>query len=1546
MSVMKVRVHSAAMFLLVGAVLWQSGCGSSNVNQVVDTVSPTTNTVIASTTEVFTSTVTGSTNLNSTWSCTYVYTPNPTTSTPNPSQTSAQNCTSGQTVNGGSIGTWTTDQTTANNTLSYTAPALTNFPNPIPTITFTAAAAANTNKKGTAVVTLDTGIRIAVSPTTATAPVGLTPAQQIQFSANLASGPPTGLNWAVMQPVAGSDSQICTDFPSLVSGGACGTANPNGKTCSPSCGSIDPNTGIYTAPSAMPTNTSPVQTTPASSAATAAESVTVVVWHTGDIYHYALATITLVNASTNPVTFTGIYPTTIAAGGVLQDVWLEANNILNTTPISFTPPGPNQTPQTIPSTNIFTIPITAAYCTPSATGVTPVVTCNASIVTRIRLTESQLSNAGVGTITVSNIPSVSGQATSVSFPINLVYAKPAMVAAVPDSFPQGTAAQFEADGGYFGPTGSLVELLFNGQLNTASPPSNSRQVTGSLQGSQAEAPGLYPVSINFEGQTSTPPQYTSATSNIAVQPTFAPLNNEYFIPGTATTPQTQIPCGSGYVYPPATACTGGTPNALPIPFPAFNGNANVVPSAMAVNSTKGYAVVTEQMSNSVQLINFTGSDPVISGRAAPVMMGNPVGVGNQPTGIAIDNQIDLSTAGYAGADLGVVVNSADSTLSLLAITANSINVIGSPVPLTGLIQEPSGTTTPLPFSVGIDPETHLAIVAFSNATLGFIVYVNPNPIPAGVTPPTCFNSTQSPPCATASVSLTTGANPQVVMQPDAPLAYITPGGQGVTSVVNLLLTNNTVAIAAAPVGASCTAGIATIVTNTPNNLNQAVPGAVLIQGVGATTPSSSVNFNGTYNVLTATTYTFTYSLPCPTAVTAGGGSVTYGNPYYTFGTTPTAAGAAINPITRTFAFADPNASTAAPQIGFIRSLDQTLSSLSLTLNSCTNTLYPCNPSPAGAPETGIRSVAWDPFVNVLVAYDPAVTYNLISLINPGGLTASGLSSPTRIMQAIATGQQGCYTPPSGSACTVYGPMGYDPKTNLVLVANAGSNTLTYLDLDPTTSFKPVSISDVQVTSGGVASGQPPLASAPGAPSPLPVAVCDPTNPTNPYASCLPQGVTVGQSATLRILGQGFTSGGSPTVRLDGDPTGITVVSASDTEVDVTISDTRFPSPHDFSLDVLSGSVGSNTQEIYAVGVVDLSQTCSSADMPEAVAYSDQLNIAVVTNYGCNSMSVLNMDSTNAHNYGVPYGAVMSTVTTGANPIGVDIMQRWMTAVVANNGDSSAAIINLVNPFSPQVLTFTSSSCTTSSGTVNSTNVCVGLSPTGVAIDQDSALALVANTGGNSVSAIDMTTLLNDQAPPMQLVGTSGPPTAIAVDPNRAEAVVTNIQNSGTSSAVGGLDVLTLSSVPPSRSSSASINTLTANPTGIVYDPAVTQPCASGAPVCTPTLAPALFYVSSTQENAVYSFDPDTSSTTQIRVGVNPYSLGYNYQTGTMISVNSTSNTSSVIDTVQSGNSVFETVATLGISSQSQFAVAVDNFTNTAIVADQNNNRVLIIALPR
>src|SRR5208282_5559684 len=317
------------------------------------------------------------------------------------------------------------------------------------------------------------------------------------------------------------------------------------------------------------------------------------------------------------------------------------------------------------------------------------------------------------------------------------------------------------------------------------------------------------------------------------------------------------------------------------------------------------------------------------------------------------------------------------------------------------------------------------------------------------------------------------------------------------------------------------------------------------------------------------------------------------------------------------------------------------------------------------------------------------------------------------------------------------------------------------------------------------------------------------------------------------------------------------------------------------------------------GVLDMTPVCAPTATfpqgPEGVAIDDSLHIAFVTNYACNSVSLITIDPlgfTSGDTY-VPYGSVLATVTVGNNPLGVAVIPRLGYAVAANSGDTpngTASIIDYNHYNTP--LTAAIVPITATSGTTTTTlqSVTVGLAPLGVAIDQDRALALVANSGSNTLSSIDLTVLLpgavTTTTPMATTVALSGPPTAIAISPDQALAAVTNLQNTGTSSASAGIDVVTLSGSVPVRSTTASIGSLTASLTGIVFDP---------APAFNPAPSDAVFYATSTQQNAVYVFDPSTGSTNTIRVGMNPYSLGYNYQTGTLLTINSTSSTSSIVD---------------------------------------------------
>jgi DNA-binding beta-propeller fold protein YncE len=385
-------------------------------------------------------------------------------------------------------------------------------------------------------------------------------------------------------------------------------------------------------------------------------------------------------------------------------------------------------------------------------------------------------------------------------------------------------------------------------------------------------------------------------------------------------------------------------------------------------------------------------------------------------------------------------------------------------------------------------------------------------------------------------------------------------------------------------------------------------------------------------------------------------------------------------------------------------------------------------------------------------------------------------------------------------------------------------------------------------------------------------------------------------------------------------------------------------PHRFAVDAITGNVQSNVTDFIVVKSVDLlaqpHPACSSGTttqnaQPSSVAIADQLvrqpfhPIAVVTNSGCNSVSVVDIApqlpvyDTSGNFTGftsnAQFGTVLNTVPTGSAPQGIALSPRFGLAVVANNSAGTASVIDIVN-FKQAV-----------------TDVTVGTSPTGVAINEGTGAALIANTASNTVSQINLTPLLAS-TPATSLTSTSisidQGPIAVAIDPdrgtnNRGLAVVTALQLISGQAPIGVLDAIDIGNATPAKSTTAATGTTTATPTGIVFDSSV---------------SPALFYSVSSGGNLVTAFNPDApgTPTSTVRVGINPTSLAINPQTGGIMTVNSTSQTISIIDTI---SNPFKTRRTFGIGGSAQFGVAIDQFTNLAVIADQANNRVLIFPVP-
>jgi DNA-binding beta-propeller fold protein YncE len=1259
-------------------------------------------------------------------------------------------------------------------TVTYTAPA--SVPNPPPTISVTATSNADKKKTGASMITLDSGIRVSVSPTTATVATGA----NLQFTATLTTDTtPNDVTWLLAQGTTASP------------------VSPTSTSCSPGCGSIDAH-GLYTAPATVPTTA----------------TVSVVATSKLDTSRFGTATITIVQAG--PISFSNVSPPVVAQGSLFQDIFLNASNLTSSGV------GVTLGPYAVAPSQLKVV------FSPSSSA--------ASIGARVRLNAKQLAVAGsfAVTITSTNPASPVTQVPGGNFTVNVVPVRPAVVASNPDSLPENSQVlpagpSMTIDGGYYGPADALVvSATLNGStLPIVTDPnspnfSNARRLNVTLPNLNGLS-GLYPVSV-----TNTNATPSTAYTNIAVIPDYANSNK----------PDT-------------------TPTLIALP-------AGAAPAAIALDSILGVAVVAETGTSGIQFVDVHTGTPALLGSSIPT--GSiPVSTapGSLPTGVAVDEALHIAA----------VVNYADRSLWIFQIpvppAAPSTTSIGK-IDLSTLI--PAGasatppTAAPFPYSVGIDSLTHRALVAFASTNVGFIVNLDPAQ-PATICLPGQPPAAAPTYCPIASVTLNTGTNPQVALEPRVDLAYVTPGGAGNLSVVDL---QNVAAQARVPIAtATRTSNVVTVTTSVAHKLNPGNPGTVLISGLPS--GAGGTIFDGAFSVNTVIdAFTFNYlqtaANDSTSSTAASPGTVSFGLAFLTYSLTPTIQGIAINPITRTAVLADPNAS--ASQITFINSLDQSFQFISL-FSEATGAVGSGVP-----PESGVADVAFQPFTNTAVAFNP--TLNEVSLLDPVLLQRAA------IVHTLGTGIKTITFTSNGATVNLKlpGALAVDPNSNIALVANSGSDNLSFFHLSQ--FIKPVHIEQV-IT--------------PAVPGTL-----------LPQSAVITSGSAPGALAGVRILGSGFDS--SSQVRLDGQPLptgagGVQVI--SNREIDVTIPASFLAVPRRYGLDVVNGSnVVSNATDFTVLESVPVPACSGTASAPGAVAIDEQRNLAVVANNGCADVSVISLQP------GATFGTLTHRIPAAGGPTGVAVIPRFGFAVVTNNTAGSASILNL------------------DTNAQATTDVKVGTQPSGVAIDQETGIAVVANTGSNTVSAINLSPLLAKPvaAPTVSSVAVNQNPIAVAIDPdrgtnNRGLAVVTSLILNGASAPFGGLDVVDIGATAPVKNSTASIQGIQAAPTGIVFDPATSN-----------------FYATASQGNSITAFNPDSGNPLSIRVGINPTSLAYNYRSSTILTVNALSNTISIVD-----SQTFRTRATLGVGGSSQFAAAIHPVTNLAVIADQANNRVLLLPLP-
>lgn len=387
---------------------------------------------------------------------------------------------------------------------------------------------------------------------------------------------------------------------------------------------------------------------------------------------------------------------------------------------------------------------------------------------------------------------------------------------------------------------------------------------------------------------------------------------------------------------------------------------------------------------------------------------------------------------------------------------------------------------------------------------------------------------------------------------------------------------------------------------------------------------------------------------------------------------------------------------------------------------------------------------------------------------------------------------------------------------------------------------------------------------------------------------------------LTINGTGFVGGSL--VLLDGTP--LAMASITGHQIVATVPKAMLAGAHRYIVAVQNPGQMSNVTDLTVIQAVS---TGPAGSAPFGVAVDNDRDLAIVTNTATGTVGLIDLTTGTLET-----PALSSAVSVGTSPQGIAAIPRLGKAIVANNGSNDITVVDVTGT-SPSQTT----PCTPCAG------------PNGVASNQDKATAAVSANVSSNVFFVDATT-----GTPAVLSNTpvDQGPGAVAIDPNPNFSFTAVATTSTTSS----VDLV----ITGGGGIANRVNGLHL-PTGLIFDP-LNQ----------------VFLVADSQFNNLQIIDPTTFLASPVRVGINPTSLDYNFQTSTLVTVNSTSNTMSVVQyqcpplTGQVVNcQAPQTRVILGlpdsgqVSQLQQFAVAIDLKMNLAVVVDQNNDRVLLIPLP-
>ena len=828
------------------------------------------------------------------------------------------------------------------------------------------------------------------------------------------------------------------------------------------------------------------------------------------------------------------------------------------------------------------------------------------------------------------------------------------------------------------------------------------------------------------------------------------------------------------------------------------------PSDVAINPATGMAVIANSGSNDVTLIDVSATSPtVLLASLCTGALGTasaPCSVVTGPKSVAVAHLINPTK------NIALVANATAKTISEIDLDARSVIWV-------------SQTLQNSPIAVGINPVTGRALVGISTQAYGLLIDL----------------TSQASPVILGPVSISTGPNSHIAVEPHLNWAIATPGTLGSVGIVDL---NRQTTNHITKVSRSANTVTVTVQASTPavpqSPLSVVAGDAIQIQGV------SDNSFNGIYVVSavgpgSAFSYTQTGATqPDVTSLTTAG-TVNYSEPVATLALPTGVQGVGINPETQTAIFTDP---TASGVISFFNLIDQSVSSLVLA-NSSNNA------------EQGASAGAYNQLTNT--AYVVNTSNSTLSVIDP--------TTPRRLPTANATFATGA----SPVAVAV------DPASNRLVVVNQGANTVWVYSLGNSSTVRPMAITE--------------------------------TNPKIFVANSTLSSPASPAAITLTVVGSGLTCSGGSTnlkIRLDGVQLQ-TSCNTGDKNRVLTATVPSIALARRFTLDVLNPGSGvvTNASDFTVEQSIDVTG-CSATPFPAGVAVDPQQNIAAVTLAGCNAVALINLSS------GTGQAALV-----GSNPLGVAVLPRLHLAVVANNGSNTASVVDEL------------------SGTVT-LNPATDSGSVGVAADQDTGEAAVANSVANTATVINVT------GGGTTSIATGARPIAVGFDYLNHEIAV-----AATSS--NAVDLVSAAGGSISQTFAVSV------PTSVVYDPVTGD---LGNDCGSPTNNVGCFLVNSSTGNNLSVIDPTTGQQSAFRIGINPTAIAYNYLTSTLVSTNTLSHTVTVVDFLDRRIRAVLTLppapanSSLALTGALQFAVDIHPLTNLAVIADTANGRVLFVPVPR